>query len=250
MTETPTPLVHTIALSWRLAVQGARAGASRLSLLYSGGLDSSLVAFELRGMAEVELVTIGVAGSSDLIAAEEGARLLDMPWVGRTIDGGDVERVLRRDQVTLDQTSPVSRAVLVSTALALDAASCAHVLCGQGADELFLGYAHFEKLSPFAATERRRTDLEHLLGEDWPRSIQLAEGRGKTLSSPYLEPEFLNLVRALPVAQLREGEGRKPLLRDVAESLGLPERLVHRPKKAFQYGSGVDRLLRSRSEGR
>ncbi|MCI4353510.1 MAG: asparagine synthase C-terminal domain-containing protein [Thermoplasmata archaeon] len=238
-------ILEAIADRWRTAVDHSSAGERRISVLFSGGLDSSLVAFALRNLADLELVTVGVEGSADLAAAEEGARLLDSAWTSRIIDRNDVERILQEDRTELERTAPVSRAVLVSTALALEATGCGHVVCGQGADELFLGYAHFERLTPLEASERRRTDLEHLMQDDWPRSIRLADRRSKTLTSPFLDPDFFDFVRALPVDELAAGPERKATLRKLAENLGLPAKLVHRPKKAFQYGSGVDRLLRS-----
>lgn len=244
--DTPDPaLLDTIATKWFSAMANARGGASRVSVLFSGGLDSSLVAFSLREEAELQLVTVGAPGSTDLRAAEEGARLLGLPLVSRTVDRNDVDKILREDRTVLEHTTPVSRAVLVSTALALDCSNGAHIVCGQGADELFLGYAHFEHLTAQETTERRRSDLRQLLEEDWPRSVLLAHRRNKALASPYLDPKFLDFVKALPVERLMRGTERKPILRDLADKLGLPATLAHRPKKAFQYGSGIGRLLRS-----
>jgi asparagine synthase (glutamine-hydrolysing) len=37
---------------------------------------------------------------------------------------------------------------------------------------------------------------------------------------------------------------RKCILREVARDLGVPEKNVKRPKKAAQYGSGIDKMMR------
>jgi asparagine synthase (glutamine-hydrolysing) len=232
---------------WRDAFAKTVGAAGRLDVLYSGGLDSSLVAFEARESADVQLLTVGTVGSSDLLAAETGAKLLGMEWTCRTVDESDVERATVQYGEALAGSRPESLAVLVGLALALEAANCRPVLCGQGADELFLGYAHFEGLSAGAARRKRDQDLDRLLLDDWPRSIAIGRRQAKMLASPFLEPEFLAAVRRLSIEQLRAGPGRKPLLRELARARGLPAELVERPKKAFQYGSGIGRLLKSRS---
>ena len=245
--EPSSPYVVEVAARWRDAMIRAVGRSRRISVLYSGGLDSSLVAFGARALAEVELVTVGVRGSSDLLAAEHGARVLGLPWVHRTVDQADVEQILAAERGALQRARPGSRAVLVGIAFALQTASQSLVLCGQGADELFLGYAHFEGLSSADSEAKRQEDLDRLLQEDWPLSISLGVHVHRKLGSPFLDSDFMGYVRALPIGQLRAGGGRKPLLRQVATTLGVPPELAQRPKKAFQYGSGIERLLRSRS---
>lgn len=242
---TSPPIVRGVVSRLHQAMTVVLRGSPRVSVLYSGGLDSSLVASVAGEISSVELVTVGVRGSPDLTAAERGARALDLAWTDRTIERSDIERVLRSDNSLLADANRASRAVLVGLALALEVASHPRVLCGQGADELFLGYAHFEGLSAADTRRKQQEDLDRLLGSDWPRSVRLAQTRGKDLRSPYLEPEFLSHARGISIDQLRWGGGRKPLLREVAVEVGVPSELVARPKKAFQYGSGIERLMRS-----
>jgi asparagine synthase (glutamine-hydrolysing) len=237
--------VSRVASAWRQAVVRTVARAPRVSVLYSGGLDSTLVAFEAQGLTHVELVTVGVPGSHDMAAGQLGARLLGLPWKSRLIERSDVTRVLGSEHEALSGTSQMSRAVQVGLALAVETASETRVLCGQGADELFLGYAHFGGLASDAVRRRRQEDLRRLVRRDWPLSVELARRRGKDLTTPFLDPSFCRYARHLPTKQLQSGEGRKPLLREVAKLLKIPPELADRPKKAFQYGSGIERLLRT-----
>lgn len=236
---------RAIARLWTEAARRAVGDSTRVSVLYSGGLDSSLVAWGARPCQEIELVTVGVEGSFDLIAAERGARLLGLPWTRRAVDRSDAERFMRREKTALDAASEASRPVLLGLGLALESARHPRVLCGQGADELFLGYAHFNGLTSSEADGQRRRDLERLLTEDWPLSVALATRCGKDLRSPFLDAEFLTGVRELPIDQVSSGTARKSMLREIARWLGLPPELVERPKKAFQYGSGLAKLLKA-----
>jgi asparagine synthase (glutamine-hydrolysing) len=237
--------VQGVVTRWREALAHTVESSPRVSILFSGGLDSSLVANGARELTDVELVTVGTHGSPDLVSGEQAARVLELPWVHRTVSRADVERVFRSDADTLSKASRASRPVLIGTALALETSSHTRVLCGQGADELFLGYAHFSGLSGFDTERKREADLDRLVNLDWPLSCTLAERRQKDLRSPFLEPGFLNFARNLSVDRLQPEAGRKAVLRQAALALGLPESLAARPKKAFQYGSGIDRLVRT-----
>ncbi len=230
--------------AWTDAVDRTVGEVRNWTVLYSGGLDSSLVAASFRDRAKVDLLTVGVPGSSDLRAAEEGARLLGLPWRGREVFDEDLRRIVGENAEGFAALSSPSRAVLVGLALGLDTARTRYVACGQGADELFLGYAHFEGTSDLEAERRRRGDLARLVEEDWPCSQQLAGRHARTLVSPFLEPRFFRHYSKLPIPELRSGLDRKHLLRQLARSVALPPELVGRPKRAFQYGSGIEKALR------
>jgi asparagine synthase (glutamine-hydrolysing) len=244
VTENPTPLVESLAAWWEESLSKTVGDAGSISVLYSGGLDSSLVAFGLRTRAQIELVTVAVPGSVDAKNAAEGSRLLQLPWRNVTLQPSDVRRVLSDETGALGRLSSVSRAVQVALALGLEPASNELVVCGQGADELFLGYAHFEGIPPPQVMERRQSDLDRLLHTDWPVSLSIASRKRKRLASPFLGAEFLTRVTGLSADQLRPSGERKALLRQMARYLGLPAVLADRPKKAFQYGSGIARILR------
>jgi asparagine synthase (glutamine-hydrolysing) len=245
--SSPTPETP----SWEPALTAALTrGLGRIpaelpaSVLFSGGLDSGLLAWELRARSGVTLTTIGYPGSHDLAAAEDGARRLGLPWVAHHVTGTEVAAM---DQRLADETnalSPTARSVEVAFALAVASAPPGIVICGQGADELFFGYAHFRGLDRAAAIARGDADLAYLLAEAWPRARRIAAGMGRTVEAPYLEPAFLEVARQIPVDERRAGPAPKQLLRNYARGRGLPESIAFRPKKALQYGTGVDRQLR------
>ena len=64
---------------------------------------------------------------------------------------------------------------------------------------------------------------------------------------PYLDLDVINISMNIPMKYKINGEDdhlRKCILREVARDLGVPEETVKRPKKATQYGSGIDKMLR------
>jgi asparagine synthase (glutamine-hydrolysing) len=221
-----------------------RAGRSDLGVLFSGGVDSALLAWELRRCPGLTLSTVGTPHSPDLSAAEAGAAVLGVPWRPVTVGNAEVLELARELEDETRGQSPVARSVQVAFALAVQRAPARELLCGQGADELFLGYAHYRGLSPSEAQHRSEQDLERVLEEDWPRSQRIARRWGKTVEAPYLDRRFIEAVLRVPIARRLPQPVPKAFLRAWARHRGLPEVLAERPKRALQFGSGVDRILR------
>lgn len=231
------------------SLRSLRTPGPRLGILFSAGVDSALLAWELRHRPGVVLSTLGREGSSDLLAAREGARRVGLPWEELRFDAEDVARAEETFAGELEGTAPVQRSVLVALALAIDRASPGLLVCGQGVDELFLGYAHYRGLDDRSAEERSRTDFERLLSSDWPRTQRIARLAGKEVVAPYLDPAFEEAARRIPISLRRPEGSPKRFFREWALARGLPPELASRPKKALQYGSGVDSILRKRRRG-
>lgn len=232
----------SLLLVVRAAVERA-AGSGPCSVLYSGGLDSTIVAHGARARRPT-LIAVGVSGSHDLEAARSGAAWLDRALTARRLTWEEVRAARDRWAWALTGADPTARAVTLGIALALEASPPGPVLCGQGADELFLGYAHFRGLSAPAAAARRLADLERLRRSDWPRTARVALELDRPIRAPFLDPGVVDAVLAtditahLPVVPLS-----KPVLRSIALAMGIPAEIAHRPKKALQFGSGIARAL-------
>lgn len=220
-------------------------GPRALALLFSGGVDSALLAWELRRRPLLRLVTVGTTGSPDLIAAESAARELGIPWHGTEVLPEEVRAVGRDISAETEGIGRVDRSVLTALALALSRAGPSEVLCGQGADELFLGYAHYRGLGAGEAERRSSEDRRRLTEDAWPRSERIAARFGKTIAAPYLDPTFVRAALAVPIEVRMPRPVAKSFFRAWARHRGLPEALTGRPKRAMQYGSGVDRVLRA-----
>jgi asparagine synthase (glutamine-hydrolysing) len=234
---------ETLDRAWVSATAEDRGAPGPTTLLFSGGVDSGFIAWEFRHRSGLTLSTVGVPGSHDLRAAESAARTLDLPWHGVPVSAEEVGSVAHELADELTGLGPTSRSVHVAFSLALRNAPEGKVLCGQGADELFLGYAHFRGLSEPDAGRRALVDLDRLRTEDWPRSVRIAKRWGRTLTAPYLEPAFVDAATRIPIAARMPGTAAKSLFRSWTRHRGLPVSIAERPKRALQFGSGVDRVL-------
>jgi asparagine synthase (glutamine-hydrolysing) len=219
------------------------AGSSPIALLFSGGVDSGLLAWELRHRPGLVLSTVGTRDSADLRVAAEGAAVIGAEWVPSVVDALEVRNASERLRDHLDDLPRTTRGVLLAFGLCVEHAPTGVVLCGQGADELFLGYAHFRGLDDRGASERSSADLRQLLERDWPRAQRIAEEMGRKVSAPYLDPEFVAAALSVPIELRRPLPVPKAFFRQWAIRRGLPASIADRPKRALQFGSGIDRLI-------
>ncbi|MGI0067062.1 MAG: asparagine synthase C-terminal domain-containing protein [Thermoplasmata archaeon] len=213
------------------------------TLLFSGGVDSSLLAHELRPMRELELLVVGRAGSPDLAQATSAAAMLGRTLTSIEITGQGVRSTVSEFSLELIGAQGPYREVAVAFALAVPRASQRRVLTAQGVDELFLGYHHFRDLAPSAAAARARQDLAQLQTREWPRAVRIAKRSNHELEAPFLDPDWIRAAQTIPVEARQPHPEVKFLFRSWAEHRGLPTEIAHRPKRAMQYGSRIHQLL-------
>lgn len=202
----------------------------------SGGVDSTLVA----QLAGLNCVAVGVNGSHDLRRAQQVAALLGLPLNTVIIDPGSIEAALVRVLRVIPQIDPVNASIATTLYFVAEWAGSSgyrRVLAGQGADELFGGYARYLQ------TDTLSQDLERdfqCLPVQLARDQAVAALHDTTFSLPYMDVRVVQAARAIPPDKKVCGGVRKRPLRDVAERY-LPHSMAQYEKKAMQYGSGVMR---------
>jgi len=230
----------------RALVDAARHWAAtrpNVAVLYSGGLDSSLVARLLAAYSTVSLWTIGLPGARDLEDGRTGAALLELPHREVLLTAAAVREQLGRsgDDVA-GQLEPV-RSVRLSVQLALRNCADEVVALGQGADELFYGYARYARFGADRAAAASDEDFRRLIETEWPWTVTTARTLAKEVGSVFVDPEVARAARELPPPDPALGEPPKWHLRCIARTLGVPQALVDRPKRALQYGTGIRRAI-------
>lgn len=206
---------------------------------FSGGVDSSLIA----ALAGLPCVAVGLCGSHDAVWAEEAARMMGLDLTIVTPTEDEVAEALARVvQVIPDPENPVEASIATTLSfVAAWAAEHGHtrILAGQGADELFGGYARYLSSSDLAA-ELERDYADH--GRQRTRDQAVAALHGTYFSMPYLDLRVVRAARAIPAAERVRGGVRKQPLRAVAQH-HIPAEIARAEKKAMQYGSGIWRTI-------
>jgi asparagine synthase (glutamine-hydrolysing) len=223
----------------------------RCAVLFSGGVDSSLIAaLAARQTPDIMLLTVGFAGSNDIEWAPAAAKLLELEGnhILKLITLVDVESTIPHVMETLGTADPMTISLAVPLFIACSEAKSRNIdvlLAGQGADELFGGYHRYKEIAKdgmSALHEAIANDVSRLPQRDILRDNTVASAAEMKLATPFLESEMIKLGLSIPaelkVREVNRQSVGKYILRRAAENL-MPGEIAWRDKKAMQYGSGV-----------
>lgn len=213
----------------------------KTGILFSGGLDSSIVALLASKYSDVVLYTAGTENSQDLQWARKASEDLGLELREHVFAEEEVEEALPEIAFAIEEPNPMNLAIGIPLYFATRLAredGVKVLLSGQGADELFGGYAKY--LERPELMERDLMDLgeRNLARDDKIAMLNGVEGRYPFLSMPVVL-SALNTPLELKIAN----GTRKLILRKLALSTGLPEEIALRDKKAAQYGSGAQKVM-------
>ena len=225
----------------------------------SGGLDSSIVAALAARIAPRRLKTfsVGVAGSPDLVAAQRVAQHIGSEHFERAFTEAEVAEVLSDVIYHLESADVdlVRSAVPTLFAAQLARKHVKAVLTGEGADELFAGYAYHTAYvdSPRDLAEELTRSLGAMHNINLQRVDRITMSEGLEARTPFLDRDLIDFAQSIPATlKLRRTDPDAPdstgavtekwILRKACEDL-LPADLVWRKKAQFDEGSGtVDAL--------
>lgn len=239
----------TLAELLKDAVKQRVAGAETVGVMFSGGVDSTLLAVLADTYSDaVTLYSAGFSGSADIASAGRVAEELGLN-----------HRVLELDDDTLNELLDTVIRILpgfdvINIELGIPLAACGRMmaedgvetaLSGQGAEELFAGYhrheKHYEDGGDLNALLQE--ELDALPEEELPRNAAVMGFYGVETRYPFLDEDLAEHALSLPPEQKITAEYKKYALRMAAKEVGVPEQAWKRPKKAMQYGSGIHKHI-------
>ena len=239
------------------AVEARVEGLQRVSLGFSGGIDSGLLAYYLdRSGVQVDLICVGVEDSKGFDVAERGAEILNLPLRTDAFTVDDVERTINEVLWSVEEPNPMKIGVGLPIFWAARAASEAGIrayFTGNGCDELFGGY-HKHALEYAEQGDAVKLsilkDVKNSFQTNYERDTKICSDLGLELRLPFADIRMIQFGLSLPPELLLSpdsGAPRKLVLRALAKKLGLGE-LSMEPKKAVQYSTGVNNVLRRLSK--
>jgi len=219
---------------------------SEIGILFSGGIDSSIIAkIAIDLGAKVKLITVGLEGSTDLLRARKIASLMGMELDEVLIKRNEVLDLFKRVIRIIDEPDPMKAMIGIPIYVATKHAyesGLRVIFTGQGADELFGGYMKY--LHEKNLETRLMIDLLNIYKTNLERDDHCSMSNSVELRVPYLDKGVINIALKVPIQfKIRNGV-RKWILRRVGERIGLPKESVIADKKAIQYGTRVAYILK------
>ncbi len=215
----------------------------KFGIMFSGGVDSSLIAFICRKSGlDFTCYSAGFELSSrDLDSAKKAADLIDvrLKYEAFSLDGiAHFFHVLKGVIPDPNVVSLGVGAVVYSCALMAkkDGVSC--LFSGLGSEEIFAGYQRHEQASEINAECWK--GLFGMRERDLVRDYSISKFSGVSFLAPFLDEDLIGDCIRIS-GDLKIGDlGKKSILRHAAIKMGLPGSIALRNKLAAQYGSGFD----------
>lgn len=222
----------------------------KCGVLLSGGIDSSVItSYVLNLFKETLILSMGTDLSKDKPFIDIVTSHFKSPYEWVYLSEEEIYKSLPAVTKLLDENgveaTEMQRALAVGYYLIFKRAQevgIQGIVTGQGPDILFAGYHKYKGMSGESLIYEIKKDLI-LLETDKKRDSAMARHFGITLLNPYLEQDFVDFSLTVP-AELKLHNGiEKYFMRKWGELRGLPQEIVKRPKKAFQYSTGLQKKV-------
>ncbi len=221
-----------------------------VALLFSGGVDSTLLYVLMSKHVKVHAYTTGFPDAQDIGWAKRVADELGIDLKTIELDLHMVEALLPELVKQLETTNVMKIGVAfpfyVASKLAKEDGNNV-IFSGLGTEELFAGYErHVEAYRQGGWEGLNRSmweGLENMWERDLYRDDLATMAHSIELRTPFLDMDVI--MEAMSIhPKLKMGDEKKEVLRKIAKEEGVPTYVARRPKKAAQYGSGVDKAIR------
>ncbi|MDR2707527.1 MAG: asparagine synthetase B [Nitrososphaerota archaeon] len=237
------------------SVEARIAGFEKMSVAFSGGLDSSLIAYIAdKCGVKIDLIYVSLKNETETENAFDAAEKLGLPMQAHLFKDEDVENVLPKIVDLIEEANPVKAAIGVPVYWAAQRArEVGHsvLLAGQGADELFGGYQRY--VNEYCVYGDKKVqqimfnDVINIHENNLERDKKICLSLDVDLRLPFICFDLIEFALGLPVDlkfEQKQNSLRKLILRKVALNMGLPKLIADKPKKAVQYSTGINNAVK------
>ncbi|PLW80221.1 ATP-binding protein [Candidatus Woesearchaeota archaeon] len=233
-----------------LSAVSKRIPDEKVGLLFSGGIDSTIIAKTLQSL-NVDFVCYtaamtgkGLATSEDLtysrrIAKEYGFELKEV-----LIDIDDVEEKIRKVVPLIEDTNVVKVGVGLTFLSVCEQAQIDGIrvmYSGLGSEDIFAGYERHK--NSLLINDECSSGLLKMYERDLYRDDVITMNHNIELRLPFLDKKLVDYSLKIPAEYKLDDVQNKKIIREVAEDLGLDKEFSQRKKRAAQYGSRFDSAL-------
>ena len=233
-------------------------GLREVGVIFSGGVDSSYLALLLKEISEniplkITLYAVGIEGSKDVEAAIKASKSINLPLKICEVTEDMIRESLPQVVNAIGDDNLMKIGVGLTTYFATKMVASDGIkvaISGQGADELFGGYKRYIKSFVDGNLNfELREDISNMYHVNLERDDACSMLNSVELRLPFLDEKLVELVLNIPdnkkIVSMHD-DMRKSFLRKLAFEEGLDYEIAYRPKKAAQYGTGIDKILRKR----
>lgn len=246
---------HELRLTLEDAVKKWMVADVEVGSFLSGGLDSSIIAAIAAQTTDRPLKTfaVGLEGSPDVRAAAQVAEHIGSDHHQLTFTPEEVVEALPHVIYHLESADVdlVRSAIPTHFATTLARRHVKAVLTGEGADELFAGYAYHHDYahSPRELADELTRSLSCMHNINLQRVDRITMAQGLEARTPFLDRDLIDFAQSIPASlkmhATQDSTGttiEKWILRKACQDL-LPHDLIWRKKAQFDEGTGtVDTL--------
>ncbi len=227
-----------------------------LGVFLSGGLDSSITTALSRQFIgkPIHSFSVGVEGCPDLQAARMLSRYLDTIHHEYLLTAEEIMQKLPEIIYYLESFDQdlVRSAIPTYFTARLAKEHVKVVLSGEGADELFAGYAYYKALNGNhqALQSELRRSVSTLHNVNLQRVDRLTMAHSIEARVPFLDREAIEVGLSIPAQYKLCGNPpvEKWILRKAVEDL-LPDEITWRDKEQFDEGSGITDFIEQAIKG-
>lgn len=220
--------------------------SSMVGMLFSGGVDSLLIAANLKNSGrDIRLYHVTDKKSKDYENALNAANELGLKITEVEYTDEDIEEAAVQCAIAISEPHALKVSSALTTHLASKKAredGCKVLISGFGADEILLGYDRERK--NYDSISESFSQLLMMWERNCYKEDAIAMHNGIEMRYPYLSRRVITSAwKAIntPISGDAKNFDTKLPIRDSLAKLGVSSGLIRREKVAAQYGSGTDK---------